>query len=46
MLIADTGPLVAMLNVKDRTHVATIDHRPFRAVRPAHCDAFELLPAL
>jgi hypothetical protein len=28
------------------THVATIDHRHFRAVRPAHCAAFELLPAL
>jgi predicted nucleic acid-binding protein len=84
MLIADTGPLVAMLNAKDRHHeactalfrrfrgpivvpapivtevayflqiepgpavarVATIDHRHFRAVRPAHCAAFELLPAL
>lgn len=47
MLIADTGPLVAMLNAKERlgaTHVATIDHRHFRAVRPAHCSAFELLP--
>lgn len=28
------------------TRVATIDHRHFRAVRPAHCVAFELLPAL
>jgi len=28
------------------THVATIDHRHFRAVRPAHCAAFELLPSL
>jgi predicted nucleic acid-binding protein len=24
--------------------IATIDHRHFRAVRPAHCEAFELLP--
>lgn len=24
--------------------VATLDHRHFRAVRPAHVDAFELLP--
>jgi len=95
MLIADTGPLVAMLNAKDRrheargelvveditaqdfarmaelvrqyadfplgtadasviavaerlgaTHIATIDHRHFRVVRPTHCDAFEPLPAL
>jgi hypothetical protein len=28
------------------TRVATIDHRHFRAVCPAHCPAFELLPAL
>lgn len=27
------------------TQLATIDHRHMRAVRPAHCDAFELLPA-
>jgi hypothetical protein len=26
------------------TSIATIDHRHFRAVRPAHCEAFELLP--
>jgi hypothetical protein len=26
------------------TRIATLDHRHFRAVRPAHCDAFELLP--
>jgi len=24
--------------------VATLDHRHFRTVRPAHCDTFELLP--
>lgn len=24
--------------------IATLDHRHFRAVRPAHCAAFELLP--
>ena len=24
--------------------VATLDHRDFRVVRPAHCEAFELLP--
>jgi predicted nucleic acid-binding protein len=25
--------------------IATLDHRHLRAVRPVHCDAFELLPA-
>ena len=25
--------------------IATLDHRHFRAARPNHCDAFELLPA-
>jgi predicted nucleic acid-binding protein len=25
--------------------VATLDHRHFRAVRPAHCDHLEILPA-
>lgn len=27
------------------TRVATTDHRHLRTVRPAHCPAFELLPA-
>lgn len=26
------------------TTVATLDHRHFRAVRPAHVDAFEIVP--
>lgn len=26
------------------TTIATLDHRDFRIVRPAHCDAFELIP--
>jgi hypothetical protein len=38
--------VVAIAERLGATHVATIDHRHFRAVRPAHCDAFELLPAL
>jgi predicted nucleic acid-binding protein len=29
------------LNISE---VATLDHRHFAAVRPAHCDAFSLLP--
>jgi uncharacterized protein len=27
------------------TQLASIDHRHMRAVKPAHCDGFELLPA-
>lgn len=27
------------------TQLASIDHRHMRAVRPSHCEAFELLPA-
>ena len=27
------------------TQLASIDHRHMRAVRPVHCDGFELLPA-
>jgi hypothetical protein len=27
------------------TQIATIDHRHFRAIRPANCAAFDLLPA-
>ena len=26
------------------SRIATLDHRHFRAVRPVHCPAFELLP--
>lgn len=26
------------------TTIATLDHRDFAVVRPAHCDAFELIP--
>jgi uncharacterized protein len=36
----------SVVAIAERLGVATIDHRHFRAVRPAHCDAFELLPAL
>jgi len=28
----------------DQTRVATLDRRHFTVVRPAHCDAFELVP--
>ncbi len=38
--------VIAVAERLGATHVATIYHRHFRAVRPAHCPAFELLPAL
>jgi predicted nucleic acid-binding protein len=38
--------VIAVAERLGATHVASIDHRHFRAVRPAHCAAFELLPAL
>jgi uncharacterized protein len=38
--------VVAIAERLGATCVATIDHRHFQAVRPSHCDAFELLPAL
>lgn len=37
----------SMIAVAERlglTTIATLDHRDFRVVRPAHCDAFELVP--
>lgn len=38
--------VIAVAERLGATHIATIDHRHFRVIRPAHCDAFELLPAL
>jgi uncharacterized protein len=37
--------VIAIAERLDLTRVATIDHRHFRAVRPRHCAAFELLPS-
>jgi predicted nucleic acid-binding protein len=36
--------IVAIAERLDVTTVATLDHRHFEAVRPAHCESFELLP--
>lgn len=36
--------LIAIAERLAATKVATFNHRHFRVVRPAHCDAFELLP--
>jgi hypothetical protein len=49
-LVVDTGPLLAALDVKDRDHarcdrkVATLDHRHFGVIRPAHTRSLRLLP--
>jgi uncharacterized protein len=42
---AADASVVAIAERLKATRVATLDHRHFRAVRPAHCPAFELLPA-
>lgn len=36
--------VVAVAERHKATTIATLDHRDFRVVRPAHCDAFELIP--
>jgi predicted nucleic acid-binding protein len=36
--------VIALAERLDATHVITLDRRHFTAVRPRHCDAFELLP--
>jgi uncharacterized protein len=42
---AADASVVAVAERLKATRVATLDHRHFRAERPTHCDAFELLPA-
>jgi predicted nucleic acid-binding protein len=37
--------IVALAERLQVTHVATLDHRHFHAVRPRHCDTLTLLPA-
>lgn len=41
--LADAA-LVAIAERLELTTIATLNHRDFRVVRPAHCDAFELVP--
>jgi predicted nucleic acid-binding protein len=36
--------VVAVAETHNVTNIATLDHRHFRVVRPAHVDAFTLLP--
>lgn len=38
--------LVAIAERLGQTTIATLDHRDFRVVRPAHCEAFDLVPSL
>ena len=41
------GTDASVIALAERLHtplVATLDRRHFRAVRPAHCDAFEIVP--
>ena len=44
-LDAADASIVAIAERHHQTTIATLDHRDFRVVRPAHCDAFELIPA-
>lgn len=41
---ATDASVVALAERLQTPYVATLDHRHFRAVRPAHCDALLLLP--
>lgn len=43
-LDAADASIVAIAERFDQTVIATLDERDFRIVRPAHTDAFELLP--
>jgi predicted nucleic acid-binding protein len=36
--------LIAIAERLGATRIATLDRRHFQAVRPAHCDAFEIVP--
>ncbi len=36
--------IVAIAERLDIAVIATLNHRDFAVVRPAHCDAFELIP--
>jgi uncharacterized protein len=42
---AADASVVAIAERLNAVRIATLDHRHFRAVRPAHCPAFDLLPA-
>jgi predicted nucleic acid-binding protein len=41
---ATDASVVALAERLDTPYVATLDHRHFRAVKPRHCEALQLLP--
>lgn len=43
-LDAADSSIIAIAERLDQTVIATLDERDFRIVRPAHTEAFELLP--
>ncbi len=43
-LDAADASIIAIAERLNQTQIATLDERDFRIVRPAHTDAFELLP--
>lgn len=43
-LDAADASIIAVAERLDQTTIATLDERDFRIVRPAHVDAFDLLP--
>jgi len=43
-LDAADASIIAIAERHHQTRIATLDHRDFRVVRPAHRDAFELVP--
>ena len=43
--LADAA-LVAIAERLGETTIATLNHRDFRVVRPAHCEAFDLVPSV
>lgn len=43
-LDAADASVIAIAERLDISSIATLDHRDFRIVRPAHVDAFEILP--
>ena len=43
-LDAADASIIAIAERLDQTVIATLDERDFRIVRPAHADAFDLLP--
>ncbi len=36
--------IIAIAERHNATQIATLNHRDFAVVRPAHCDAFDLVP--